>query len=114
MYTKCLPYTGGCGLYFEEDPEDLDSCDPKANNNSFKKRHYYTKSGKTFELYGKLAGVNALSINQFIKGDIRISINMERSDDNFILMCSDDSIQTKLIIQKILIHVKKTLLTPQY
>ena len=29
-------------------------------------------------------------------------------------MCNDDSIQPKLVIQKILLYVKKTLLTPQY
>ena len=101
-------------MYFEEDPEDLDACDPKGKNDSFNKRHFYTKNGKMFEIHGKLAGVNALTINQFIKGDVRISINMERSDDSFVLMCNDDSIQPKLVIQKILLYVKKTLLTPQY
>jgi hypothetical protein len=77
-------------------------------------KHDPPDRGTYHELYGKLAGVNALTINHFIKGDVRISINIERSEDNFVLMCGDDSIQPKLIIQKILIHVKKTLLTPQY
>jgi hypothetical protein len=44
---QMFPYTGGCGLYFEEDPKDRD---PKAKNDLFNKRHYYTRNGKTFEV----------------------------------------------------------------
>jgi hypothetical protein len=58
--------------------------------------------------------VDAFRISSLIKGDIRISVNMERSSDEFILMCSEEDLHPKLMIEKIVLYFKKIQLTPQY
>ena len=41
---------------FTEDSESIDSCDATGKNDSFNKRHYFLKDGKSFEMYGSLPG----------------------------------------------------------
>ena len=65
-------------------------------------------------MYGRLPVVDAFWITSLIKGDVRISVNMDRSNDEFVLMCSDETLQPKLIIQKIVLYFKKIQLTPSY
>jgi hypothetical protein len=65
-------------------------------------------------MYGRLPAVDAFRITSLIKGDVRISVNMDRSNDEFVLMCSDEGLQPKLIIQKIVLYFKKIQLTPSY